>query len=184
MLQITVPEMELWDEVNEILIDEKEQTLQLEHSLISIARWESKWNKAFLSKREKTFEETLDYIRCMTINPKVDPSVYRRLSSDNIEMINQYIDAPMTATYILDEEDGGSGSRDVITAELIYYWMISYNIPFECQKWHLNRLLTLIKVCNVKTAAANPSHRKRKGVNLKNRARMNAERRARANSKG
>lgn len=153
MLEITVPAAEMFDESKQEFIELKEQTLQLEHSLVSLSKWESKWHKAFLSKREKTFEETIDYIRCMTITKNVDPSVYFNLSKENIEEINRYIEDPMTATYIADDPNG-SVSGDVVTSELIYYWMISLNIPQEYQKWHLNRLISLIKVCNVKNMPA------------------------------
>lgn len=149
MLEITVPAVEMFDESKQEFIEAKEQTLQLEHSLVSLSKWESKWHKAFLSKREKTFEETLDYVRCMTITKNVDPSIYSRLSQENVNEINQYISDPMTATYI-PEDTVASGRGDVVTSELIYYWMISLNIPQEYQKWHLNRLLALIKVCNMK----------------------------------
>lgn len=153
MLEITVPAAEMFDESTQEFIESKEQTLQLEHSLVSLSKWESKWHKAFLSKREKTFEETIDYIRCMTITKNVDPSVYFNLSKENIEAINRYIEDPMTATYIAEDPSGSIGG-DVVTSELIYYWMISLNIPQEYQKWHLNRLLSLIKVCNVKNMPA------------------------------
>lgn len=153
MLEITVPAAEMFDESTQEFIESKEQTLQLEHSLVSLSKWESKWHKAFLSKREKTFEETIDYIRCMTITKNVNPSVYFNLSKENIEAINRYIEDPMTATYIAEDPNGSIGG-DVVTSELIYYWMISLNIPQEYQKWHLNRLLSLIKVCNVKSMPA------------------------------
>lgn len=151
MLRITIPGEELWDERTETFSYGKDQTLQLEHSLISLSKWESKWNKAFLSNREKSLEETIDYIRCMTLTPNVDESVYSRLTSENIEQINEYIGAPMTATYFFDSKVMGR-NLETITAELIYYWMISLNIPFECQKWHLNRLFALIRVCGMKNS--------------------------------
>lgn len=150
MLQITIPQTELWDESKQEFVSLKEQTLQLEHSLVSLSKWESKWNKSFLSSREKTYEETIDYIKCMTLTPNVKPEVYRGLTKSNIEQINKYIEAPMTATSFV-EDKRGTGSRATITSELIYYWMIALNIPFECQKWHLNRLLTLIRVCEIKS---------------------------------
>ena len=150
MLQITIPQTELWDESKQEFVSLKEQTLQSEHSLVSLSKWESKWNKSFLSSREKTYEETIDYIKCMTLTPNVKPEVYRGLTKSNIEQINKYIEAPMTATSFV-EDKRGTGSRATITSELIYYWMIALNIPFECQKWHLNRLLTLIRVCEIKS---------------------------------
>lgn len=180
MLQITIPAVELWDERKQEFVTTKEQTLQLEHSLVSLSKWESKWCKAFLTKQGKTFEETLDYIKCMTITQNVDPEVYNHLTNENIEEINKYIEAPMTATYFSDDKTAKS-SREQITAELIYYWMIALNIPFECQKWHLNRLLTLIKVCNIKNQP--PKKRSRKEIMSRNAA-LNAARRKQLNTRG
>lgn len=151
MLTITIPASEGWDESKQEFVPiEPEKTLQLEHSLISLSKWESKWCKPFLSSQNKTDEETLDYIKFMTITKNVKPEVYDRLTNKIIDEINRYIDAPMTAT-TFSGEAGGKKNNERITSELIYYWMISLNIPIEeCQKWHLNRLLTLIKVCNIK----------------------------------
>lgn len=147
MLTIRIPAVDFWDESKEEFVSTKEQTLCLEHSLVSISKWESKWHKPFLSKKEKTIEEILDYIKCMTITQNINPDVYGRLTNDNIARINDYIDDSMTATWFSDEK-GPKASGKVITSEVIYYWMVTLNIPFECQKWHLNRLLTLIRVCN------------------------------------
>lgn len=180
MLQITIPAVEQWDEVNQEFVNLKGQTLQLEHSLVSISKWESKWNKAFLSSKEKSVEETIDYVRCMTLTKNVNPEIYNFLTSDNLSEINRYIDAPMTATCFMEDESK-SGSRETITSELIYYWMIALNIPFECQKWHLNRLLTLVKVCNIKNA---PPKRKSKQDIMRRNAKLNAERRKKMHSKG
>lgn len=181
MLQITISPTEQWDESKQEFVYPKAYTLQLEHSLVSLSKWESKWNKAFLSKRDKTYEETLDYIRCMTITKNVDPEAYLYLSNENIDAINRYIDAPMTATYFREDDDRRGGSRETVTSELIYYWMISLNIPFECQKWHLNRLLTLIKVCNIKNAP--PKRRSRREIMSQN-AKLNAARRKQLNTRG
>lgn len=133
MLRITIPEMEFWDERKEEFRYTKEQTLQLEHSLVSLSKWESKFCKPFLSKQEKTLEETIYYVKCMTLTQNVNPDVYNRLTDANIEEINRYIEAPMTATRFSDERNGRPG-REQITAELIYYWMIALNIPPEYQK--------------------------------------------------
>ncbi len=181
MLQIIIPAVEAFDEENnEFKIVMEEQTLQLEHSLVSLSKWESKWNKSFLSLKEKTEEETIDYIKCMTITQHVKPEVYNYLTNDNFNAINKYISAPMTATYF-SEDDSKKGGREVVTSELIYYWMIALNIPFECQKWHLNRLLTLIRVCNIKNAP--PKKRSRKEILSRN-AQLNAARRKQFNSRG
>ena len=180
MLQITITGGELYDESKNEFITIKEQTLQLEHSLVSLSKWESKWQKAFLSKGERTFEETIDYIRCMTLNKNVDPIAYQFLTNENIEAVNAYISNPMTATYFSDDTKKG-GSREIVTAELIYYWMISLNIPFECQKWHLNRLLTLIRVCNVKNTP--PKKRSKKEIMSRNAA-LNAARRKQLHTRG
>lgn len=180
MLQITIPAQEQWDEQNQEFIYTKEQTLQLEHSLISLSKWESKWCKSFLSNKDKTREEVLDYVRCMTLTQNVDPQIYSCLTDENVKQINEYIDAPMTATYF-SENKNGRANREIVTSELIYYWMITLNIPFECQKWHLNRLLTLIRVCNIKNAP--PKKMGRRAIMSRNAA-LNASRRKRLNTKG
>lgn len=180
MLHITIPAVEQWDEVKQEFVYTKDQTLSLEHSLVSLSKWESKWCKAFLTKQEKTFEETLDYIKFMTITQNVDPKVYNYLTNENIDEVNRYIEAPMTATYF-SEDKTSKISREQVTAELIYYWMISLNIPFECQKWHLNRLLTLIKVCNIKNTP--PKKRSRKDIMSSNAA-LNAARKKQLNTRG
>lgn len=181
MLQITIPlSPEGWDEEKQEFVKPKEQTLQLEHSLVSLSKWESKWCKAFLTKAEKTPEETIDYIKCMTLTQNVNPDVYNYLTNSNVEQVNNYIGAPMTATY-LSEDKSGKSNNEVVTAELIYYWMIALNIPFECQKWHLNRLLTLIRVCNIKNAP--PKKRSGKEIMSRNAA-LNAARRKQHNTRG
>lgn len=179
MLKITVPDWELWDESKEEFIQVKGRALQLEHSLVSISKWESKWGKAFLSEQKKTFEETVDYVKCMTLTQNVDPELYNHLTLDNISAINRYIEAPMTATSFT----GGQGgrSRETVTSELIYYWMIALNIPFECQKWHLNRLLALVRVCSIKNQP--PKSRSRRAIAQQNTA-LNAARRKRLNTRG
>lgn len=180
MLRITIPATEYWDEQKEEFVSKSEQTLQLEHSLVSLSKWESKWCKPFLSKRDKTREEILDYIKCMTITQNVDPDVYNRLTNNNFQEINAYIEAPMTATTFSDDKNKNS-SREIITAEIIYYWMIAHNIPPEYQKWHLNRLLTLIKVCNIKSQ---PPKKMSKRDTLKSNSAINAARRKRLNTRG
>lgn len=181
MLHIKVPlTPEEWDEEKQEFIEPKFQSLQLEHSLVSISKWESKWCKPFLSKKEKTDEETIDYIKCMTLTQNVKPEVYDHLSRDNMTQINNYIAAPMTATTFYEQKNG-RGSSETVTSELIYYWMIALNIPVKFEKWHINRLLTLIKVCNIKNQPA----RKMSGRELMARNRsLNASRRKQLNSKG
>lgn len=180
MLRLVIPSREFWDGRKSQFVYTKEQTLQLEHSLISLSKWESKWQKAFLSRKEKTQEESMDYIHCMLITPNVDPSVISALPNQAIETINDYISAPMTATYFREDKNERS-SREVITAELIYYWMISLNIPFECQKWHLNRLLALIKTCSIKNSP--PKKRSSKEIMSQNAA-LNAARKKQLNTRG
>lgn len=180
MLQITIPATEQFNEETNEFVTTKPQTLQLEHSLISLSKWESKWCKSFLSSKAKTNEEMIDYVRCMTITPNVKPEVYYCLSPENVAAVNAYIDAPMTATVFNDVDNKGR-QRDVITSELIYYWMIANNIPFECQKWHLNRLITLIRVCNIKN---NPGKKMSKREIMTRNASLNAARKQKLNSRG
>ena len=180
MLTITIPARELYDNEREQFIYTKEQTLQLEHSLVSLSKWEQKWKKPFLSTKNKTNEETIDYVRCMTITQNVDPMIYNFLTDENLSAIHDYIDDPMTATTFSDQKNGKK-NKENITAELIYYWMISSGIPFECQKWHLNKLITLIRVFEVKN---NPS-KKMSQRELMNRNRaLNEVRKKQFNSRG
>lgn len=181
MLEITIPEKELWDESKQEFIHTKEQTLRMEHSLVSLSKWESKWKKPFLGKDTRTFEETIDYIKCMTVTQNVDPDVYKCLSADNIKKINEYINDTMTATTFSNNGQKGGSNGEVLTSELIYYYMIASNIPFECQKWHLNRLITLIRVCSIKNQ---PPKKMGKGELMKRNASLNAARRKQLNSRG
>ena len=158
MLDIIIPATERFDEQTMQFIDTKEQKLTLEHSLISISKWESKFEKPFLSSK-KTAVEVLEYIKCMTLTQNVDPAVYWNLTDKNIQDVQEYIEAPMTATTFTPIKKKG-GKKEIITAELIYYWMITFNIPVEFQKWHLNRLLTLIEVCARKNEPQKKKSRK------------------------
>lgn len=180
MLTITIPATEEYDDAREEFIETQEQTLILEHSLVSISKWESKWHKPFLSKDNKTPEETIDYIRCMTITKNVDPNIYYALTPDIVKQINEYIENPMTATWFSDKSQKKS-SKEVVTSELIYYWMTALQIPFECDKWHLNRLMTLIQIASIKNQP--PKKMSKKDAMNQQRA-LNAARRAKSGSRG
>lgn len=156
------------------------KTLSLEHSLISLSKWESKWNKPFLDRTDKTDEEILDYIKCMTVTRNVDPNIYLCLKKEDIEKINKYINAPMTATTFRNQGPK-KYSREKVTSELIYYWMIAFRIPFECQKWHINRLITLIRVCDIKSRK--PKKRSQRDI-LNEYAAINEARKAKHKMKG
>ena len=180
MLKITIPAGELWDEEKQMFISVKEQTLKLQHSLVSVSKWEAKWKKPFLADNEKTPEQNMDYIRCMNMTQNVDPNCFSLLTPDNVLEIKNYIDDPMTATWFNDTQKGPH-NREVITSEVIYYQMIALNIPPEYAKWHLNRLLTLIKVAALKSQ---PEKKMSKKELLTRNAALNAARRAKFNSKG
>lgn len=182
MLQLKIQlSPEMWDSGAGAFIPPKYRTITLEHSLVSLSKWESKWCKPFLDdKRKMTTEESIDYIRCMTLTQNVPPDTYDYISDENIDEVTKYITAPMTATWFTDEKKGGR-NREIVTSELIYYWMISLNIPLDCQKWHLNRLMTLIRVCNVKNA---PPKKMSKRATASKYAALNAARRQQYNSKG
>ena len=151
MLEIVVPESEYYDEARQQFITYPAQRLKLEHSLLSVSKWESKWEKPFLGDATKTDEETRDYISCMCINSGVSPEVFSRIPPSVLNDISTYVGAKMSATWFAEEKKS-SASREVITSELVYYWMVALAIPFECEKWHFNRLLTLIRVCHAKNA--------------------------------
>ena len=181
MLQINIKPKEFWDEEKNMFVSNNiEQVLQLEHSLVSISKWESKWNKPFLGKDNvKTMKENIDYIKCMTITQNVKNEAYDNLTIEDINKVDKYIALPMTATTF--NEININPSREIITSELIYYWMISLNIPMECQKWHVNRLLTLIRVCNLKNK---PAKKMSKREILESNKSLNDARRKQLNSRG
>jgi len=181
MLKITIPGIEMYDELTSTFINSKECTLQLEHSLVSLSKWESKWEKPLLSKEALTNEETIDYIKCMTVTQNVDDMVYNAINKEHMALVYNYMSAGMTATKFYNNDIKKQINRETITAEIIYYWMIAMNIPFECQKWHLNRLLTLINVCSVKNT---PKKSMSKKEILQRNAELNAMRRNSMNSAG
>lgn len=179
MLKIIIPKNEMWDEANGVFVSVNETTLTLEHSLVSISKWESKYHKTFLSNKDPmSVEEILYYIKCMTLTQNVDPIVYNFLTEENIKEINDYIANPMTATTITDKE---SPSREIITSELVYYWMFANQIPKECEKWHINRLITLIKIFGVKN---NPPKKMSSAEVSKYYSQLNDQRRKAMKSKG
>lgn len=179
MLRITIPGIEYYDEEKNEFMCYDEHTVDLEHSLVSISKWEAKWCKPFLNGKDKSVEEILDYVRCMTITDGIADEVYSRLTEDNLKAINEYIGHPMSATTFANERP--SGGREIITSEIIYYWMVAFNIPFECQHWHLNRLLTLVKVCNIKN---NPPKKMSKQEILSRNRALNEARKREMNTRG
>lgn len=183
MLHVRIPPHEYYDESKKEFVNINVYELVLEHSLVSVAKWESKWHKPFMSKTPKTNEETYDYIRCMTISQHNSSIDYSLIPQSVIDKIENYISDPMTATTFARPEEKAT-SREVITAEIIYYWMVSFNIPPEYQKWHLNRLLTLINVCSIKNQPPKKLTTAEKNKILADRKKLNDERRAKLGTKG
>ena len=176
---IYVAGAELYDNAKGMFIDVKPQTLVLEHSLISLSKWEAKHHQMWLEKKDKTGAELLDYIRCMTINGNVPDTTYYALSEQNFKDILEYMEDPMTASSVY--EPPRKSRNEPVSSELIYYWMIQYGIPFECEKWHINRLLMLIRICSRKSASMTKADKKAMD---QRRAAINAQRRARLGTKG
>ena len=180
MLQITVKGTELFDERTNKRIFVKGATLQLEHSLVSLSKWESKWKTHYLNNDKITQEMSIDYVRCMTLTQCVDPRVYDFLTQENMDEIRRYIDDPMTATTF--KKSNKPPNRGIVTAEIIYYWMVALQIPFDpCQKWHLNRLLTLIRVCDEKNS---PKKKMSKRDAMAQQRSLNAARKAKHHTHG
>lgn len=180
MLQITIPEQEYFNDKTGEFIKTKQYILTLQHSLVSVSKWESEWEKPFLTKEIKSVEESVSYIRCMTITQNVDSLAYSYITNEIIKEVSDYIESPMTAT-TFSKDRSHPINREIITSEIIYYWMVALNIPFECEKWHLNRLLTLINVCNVKNQ---PKKKVGRAELLSRQRSLNAARRNTMNSSG
>lgn len=181
MLDIYVPKRELFNNDTQEFIEIPGAKFTIEHSLISLSKWESKWKKSFINTKNLTDVEFADYVRCMTVGKECTFDVYSNLGSKNEQRIRDYIDDSMTATTFRSSQTQTRHRNEIITAELIYYWMIEAGIPFECEKWHLNRLLALIRVCNIKNSSGKKMSKK---DIMKENAALNAARRKASGSKG
>jgi hypothetical protein len=182
MLTIVVPGVEAFDEAQEKFVTVGDFTLELEHSLVSLSKWESEFEKPFLDeKHEKSSEEILGYIKAMTMTPNVPGELWSKLSSENVDSIHKYIDAKMTATTVYELQEAPKTKKEIVTSEVIYYWMVVFNIPFECQYWHLNRLFTLIRVCSAK--AEKPKKMSPAEIARRNRE-LNVQRRKKLGTRG
>lgn len=180
MLQLSIGQTEYYDEEKEQFIQIKPTTVRLEHSLKSLAKWESKWKKPFLSNKKITREESIDYIRCMEVTGQIDEKIFNYLTSEQLNQVDEYINDKMTATTI-NRKGPQKPSREIITAEIIYFWMIQNGIPPEYEKWHLNRLLTLIEVCSIK---GGPQKKMGMKEQMAQQRALNAARRAKHHTKG
>lgn len=180
MLEISIPETEVYNERTQEFSVLPSLELSFEHSLVSLSKWEMIWEKPFLSNVEKTDEEVLSYLLCMCLTPKITMSDIRRLSIDQRKQLSNYIDKSASATTFHNQRPAGS-SRELITSELIYYWMVAQQIPFECENWHLNRLTTLIKICGIKSS---PPKKMSRSEMLAQRQQLNAQRRSQMGSRG
>lgn len=184
MLEIIVPASEMFIQETNEFINTKETTLQLEHSLISIKKWEAKWHIPYLHTKNKTNEQILDYVKDMTINKPSDPNCYYALTKDNIKAITEYIENPMTATWFSNNKKEGQSNirKETYTAEVLYWQMIELGIPVEFQKWHLNQLITLIRVINAKRSEHDKKMSPQEAA--MKRSALNAKRRAKRRSRG
>lgn len=182
MLRLHIESREYYDDDTEQFVNVPGGCIELEHSLVSISEWESEFQRSFLKRPPETEKENNYYIWCMLLDKK-DGRLLPSLSNKNKEDIQKYIQKPMTATYIMDRPSE-KNSSEVITSELIYCWMINLNIPFECQHWHINRLLALIKVVNVKNSQQNPHNSMSKNSIVAHNRALNASRLKKYKTKG
>lgn len=179
-LTITIPAQEKYDEINNLFIQSEETTIRLEHSLVSISKWESKWQEPYLHKETFTREQELDYIKCMTISQNVKDEVYENLTLKNYNDIKDYISNKMSATWF-SEDKSSKPNREIVTSELIYFWMTNYGIYKECEKWHFNRLMNLIRICSIKNS---PSKKMSRSEILNRNRALNAQRKAAMHTRG
>lgn len=183
-LELNIKENEFWDRNKGEFINIQDTTIHIEHSLASIAKWESRWKKPFFGDKPLSGDELRDYIRCMTLDEGVDPNVYLGVTMEHVKTITAYLEDPMTATWFKKDEEKSAGKKrpgQVMTAEIFYYYMVELGIPFECENWHFNRLATLVRVCSEKQAV--PKKMSKKDIFAQN-AMLNAKRKARLGTKG
>ena len=183
MLELVIRAKEVYDEELEEFINVPERKIRLEHSLVSISKWESKWKKPFLKPNYNfTKEEFIDYVKCMTITQNVPSDAYEWMNNDELKIVMDYINDDHTATTFRNiGERQNKRTRQTVTSELIYYWMTAYNIPMECQCWHLGRLLTLVRICNIKNSS--PKKMSQREILEQNR-RLNEERKKQLKTRG
>ena len=181
MLSITIPSSELFNEETQEFISLSEVTLELEHSLVSLSKWESKTERPFLDGKEKSAEDILEYVKAMTITPGVPDDIFVRVSRGNVDAINEYLSSKQTATWFSESDGPKTKNREIVTSELIYYWMTVFHIPFECETWNLNRLFTLIRVCNLKQEGPKKMGRRDAAARQRD---LNAQRKAQLGTKG
>ncbi len=180
MLTLIITGTELFDEENQEFLTVDETTIELEHSLLSVSKWEAKFQKPFLTNGEKTTEEILHYIKMMVLTPGFSDELFSKFSEQNFKEINDYIDSNESATTFSDLPKTG-GRSEIVTSELIYYWLVTFRIPFECQTWHLSRLFSLIRICNLKNTK--PKKMSKREIAERNRD-LNARRKAALGTSG
>ena len=184
MLTITIKAIESFDnETERFVYIGEDYTIDLEHSLVSLSKWETTWEKPFLSDEPRTTEEVLGYIKAMTLTPGIPDEAYERLTSDNMTQINDYIGRKMTATWFNEKPGEAKGRREIVTSELVYYWLTAYQIPFSAETWHLNRLFTLIKIANEKNKPQKQQRMSRRELAAQRTA-LNNQRRAQLGTSG
>lgn len=180
MLRIIIEGDELFDESTNEFSRVGDIVIDLEHSLVSLSKWESMYQKPFLSSEKRSTEEIFGYLKAMMLDADIDSNLVRRFSQKTIDQIQEYIDSSQSAT-TFGNMPARNGPGEVITSELIYYWIVSYNIPFEVERWHLNRLFSLIRICNLKNSK--PKRMSRNEIAQRNRE-LNAQRRAELGTSG
>lgn len=180
ILVLEFPEYDQFDRVTEEFVTFPPARLTLVHNLLSIVRWESKWKRSFVDRPPSSVDEVIDYVECMADGQPSVPHMLERLTRDHTEAIKAYIADPMSASVMLSRP-GQTKSSEKMTSDLIYYYMVTFQIPFEAEEWHLNRLLMLIRICNAKQSAGQKTNSKSAASQ---RAALNRARRARAGSRG
>lgn len=180
MLKLIINQEEHYDELTNEFVKLNGQTIELEHSLLSLSKWESIYQIPFLGPETKTSEQVMTYIKCMVLTPDVDESIFQYFTQEDLDKIDKYINSKESATTfgIMPQQ---KGPGEVITSELIYYWMVAFNIPFECETWHINRLFSLVRICNIKNSK--PKKMSRHEIAEQNRA-LNEQRRKQYNTTG
>lgn len=180
MITIDLGTLEYYDSEKNEFVYEEGGKVRFEYSLKMLYEWEGKWKKAFLKgNKNLTTEEAVDFYIMMAL----DPIDKKFMTGEAMETLSKYVNDPQTATTFADGQNGNTSPSKgkIFTSEELYAMMITSNVPLDFENRNLNRLITILRVISVQNT---PPKKMSKNDIYRQNAALNAERKARLNTKG